>query len=49
MVKIECFDFDKYGRLLVIVWNMVDEKSINQIMLDEGYAKVYDGGKKEPW
>lgn len=49
MVKIECFDFDKYGRLLVIVWNMVDEKSINQIMVDEGYGKIYDGGKKESW
>ena len=49
MVKIDCFDFDKYGRLLVTVWNMVDEKSINDIMVDEGYGKVYDGGKKELW
>jgi endonuclease YncB( thermonuclease family) len=49
LVKIECFDFDKYGRLLVKVWNMVDEKSINQIMIEEGYGKTYDGGKKEQW
>ena len=49
MIKIECFDFDKYGRLLVNVWNMVDEKSINSIMIEEGYAKSYDGGKKTKW
>ena len=49
MIKIECFDFDKYGRLLVNVWNMVDEKSINDIMIEEGYAKSYDGGKKTKW
>lgn len=47
LVKIDCFDFDKYGRILVNIWNMVDTKSINDIMVEEGYGKVYLGGTKE--
>ena len=49
LVKIQCLDFDKYGRILVNVWNMVDTKSINEIMIEEGYGKVYTGGTKEEW
>ena len=49
LIKIECFNFDKYGRLLVNIWNMVDEESVNQIMIEEGHAKKYDGGKKDKW
>ena len=49
LIKIQCFEFDKYGRLLVNIWNMVDEKSINDIMIEEGHAKKYDGGKKDKW
>ena len=47
ILKFECFDFDKYGRLLVKLWNQVDEKSINDMMLEECHGKKYDGGKKE--
>lgn len=49
LIKIECLQFDKYGRLLINVYNMVDEKSINQIMIDEGHGKPYIGGTKEEW
>jgi endonuclease YncB( thermonuclease family) len=49
LIKIECFNFDKYGRLLVKVWNMVDEKSINEIMIEEGHGKPYLGKTKEKW
>ena len=49
LIKIECFEFDKYGRLLVKVWNMVDTKSINEIMIEEGHGRIYDGGKKDAW
>jgi len=49
LIKIECLDFDKYGRLLVNVYNMVDVKSINSIMIEEGHGKVYNGGTKEEW
>jgi endonuclease YncB( thermonuclease family) len=43
LIKVECGDFDKYGRILVTVWNEVDTKSINQIMLDESHGKEYAG------
>lgn len=46
---IKCYDFDKYGRLLVKVYNGVDSMSINDIMIKEGHGKVYDGGTKEKW
>jgi len=49
LIKIECLDFDKYGRLLLNVWNMVDIKMINDIMIEEGHGKVYSGGTKEKW
>ena len=49
LIKIECFEFDKYGRLLVNAWNMVNEKSINEIMVEEKHGKPYFGGKKESW
>jgi endonuclease YncB( thermonuclease family) len=48
-VRVLCHKFDKYGRILVEVWNDVDEKSINEIMVEEGHGKKYDGGKKELW
>jgi len=37
----------KYGR--VLGWLYIDEQgvSLNELMIDEGYAWVYDGGKKE--
>jgi len=47
LVFIECFEFDKYGRILVKAYNMIDEKSINEIMVEEGHGKNYDGGKKD--
>ena len=49
LIKFECLDFDKYGRLLINFWNNVDGKSINEIMINEGYGKPYDGGKKNTW
>jgi len=49
LIKIECHEFEKYGRLLVNVWNQVDEKSINDIMVEEKHGKPYAGGKKETW
>ena len=49
LIKIECGEFDKYGRLLITFYNMVDNKSINQIMIDEKHGKPYEGGTKEKW
>ena len=49
LIKIECLDFDKYGRILIKAYNNIDEKSINEIMIEEGYGKAYNGGTKEKW
>lgn len=51
LIKIECGDFDKYGRLLITAYNEDVEEynfenSINKKMIDEGYGYSYFGGKK---
>jgi len=46
---IQCGEFDKYGRLLVTVFNGIDNDSINSIMIKESYGKAYLGGTKEKW
>lgn len=39
---------DKYGRVLAKLYSgMNDDKSINEIMIEEGHGKKYDGGTKE--
>jgi endonuclease YncB( thermonuclease family) len=48
-IFIKCHEFDKYGRLLVEIWNYVDTCSINSIMINEGHGKPYTGGTKEKW
>jgi endonuclease YncB( thermonuclease family) len=45
ILKIKCYEFDKYGRLLVELF--FNDKSINDILIEENFAKRYDGGKKE--
>ena len=46
LVEVQCGEFDKYGRILVTVFNGVDDISINDIMMKEGHGLPYDGGKK---
>jgi endonuclease YncB( thermonuclease family) len=50
LVKIICHDFDKYGRLLVEIFSMdknnEEHISFNNILINDGLAKAYDGGKK---
>jgi len=48
-VLFKCHHFDKYGRLLVEIWNQVDSQSINSIMVAEGHGTLYSGGKKLYW
>ena len=47
LVRVVCGEFDKYGRILVTVYNGVDRESINSIMIREGHGKVYDGKTKD--
>ena len=39
--------FGKFGRTLGIPF--YENKSICQILIDEGHARLYSGGKREPW
>ncbi len=49
IIILDCLDFDKYGRLLGYIFLEGYEKSINQELIDNGFAKAYDGGTKEGW
>ena len=46
-IRIECLEFDKYGRLLVELYTYNNNESINKIMIDEGYGYEYHGGTKQ--
>jgi endonuclease YncB( thermonuclease family) len=47
LVYIKCNDFDKYGRLLIDIYESKEcECSINNILVKEGLARCYNGGKK---
>lgn len=45
IIPIECYKFDKYGRLLVVIFN--EKNRINDTLIIEGFAKKYKGEKKE--
>ena len=45
LIKIDCLEFDKYGRLLVNLYSD-SEQSVNEMLCKENYAKCYDGGTK---
>lgn len=44
VLEVKCYEFDKYGRLLVEL--TLNGVNVNQKMIEDGYAKPYDGGKK---
>jgi len=50
LIYLECGKFDKYGRLLGKIYNN-DKKGIcyNDLLLDEGFAYKYIGGKRQPF
>lgn len=41
LVIVECYDWDKYGRLLVRIYNINSDKSFNSILLEENLVKPY--------
>ena len=48
LVYVKCGGFDKYGRLLGELYvNLEDEKSVNQLMIDNGHGYEYHGGTKK--
>lgn len=47
-VTIHCGKFDKYGRVLVTMYNKTNgDKSLNDIMIENGYGYPYFGGTKK--
>jgi hypothetical protein len=51
LITVKCLEFDKYGRLLVELYNNADDtKSFNNILVEKNLAVSYDGGTKvAPW
>lgn len=52
IIKIKCEEFDKYGRLLAILFSNESNESnesisFNDILIKEGYAYKYEGGTKK--
>ena len=47
VITVHCQDFDKYGRLLVELFT--EDKSVNEWLIENNYAKRYDGGTKSMW
>jgi len=47
VLTIETEKDGKYGRMLGWIYADGSPVSVNQLMIDEGYAWAYDGGKKE--
>lgn len=46
IVKVNCFEFDKYGRLLVDIYIYDNYKSLSEILISEKLAYYYDGKTK---
>ncbi len=53
IITVKCLEMDKYGRLLVELYNNDDttfEKSFNNILVEKNMAVAYGGGTKiAPW
>ena len=47
MVDVECFDFDKYGRLLVEI--TIEGIKVHEWLLENHLAQPYEGGTKTAW
>lgn len=47
IVYVECLEFDKYGRLLVNIYETPTSIAYNDILINEGFAKKYNGGTKD--
>lgn len=47
MIWLECFNFDKYGRILGNVYKSEDKKeSVSKVLIDSHLAYEYNGGTK---
>jgi endonuclease YncB( thermonuclease family) len=46
VVTLECFDFEKYGRILANVYPMGSDEHLSTSLLHAGLAVPYSGGSK---
>jgi endonuclease YncB( thermonuclease family) len=46
IIWLECYNFDKYGRILGDIYKNKDTLSLSDILLNENLAYKYNGGKK---
>ena len=49
IVDVECFEFDKYGRLLVEITIRETGVKVHEWLISNNYAKKYEGGTKDKW
>lgn len=47
-LKVTFGKFDKYGRILIDLY-LENGESVSDKLIQGGYAKKYDGGRKEKW
>ena len=47
LLNVKCGKFDKYGRLLIELYHIGSEKSINNLLIDEKYVHSYSGKTKK--
>lgn len=49
LVHLDFHDFDKYGRVLGALRVLEDGPTVNDTLVAEGLARIYDGGTRQPW
>lgn len=49
VIKIKMGPFDKYARTLASIYTYETEEDIIKKLIDGGFVRAYDGGKKEEW
>lgn len=48
IISLDLGEFDSFGRLLVSI-HTSDGVNVADSLVENGFARVYNGGKKEPW
>jgi endonuclease YncB( thermonuclease family) len=49
IIKVKILDFDKYGRLLVELYDPDTNENYSDLLIKGGYAHKYEGKTKEGW
>lgn len=47
LVEVDCYGFDKYGRVLVAL--SIENETVASMLISAGLGRLYDGGKRQPW